>query len=148
MAESPVDLWRALHSDDFPDGPVVNDEPLEGILWPLFERKQIGANKDGSPRYREPDVNTAAGLVQTGGGTSLFDKKGVFRGKSWSYFHIPKGTVVDPNLVFKGPDYNKRFSANHYQLEPCQPMFPNVLKGALDNLARAALAKKHQNAHG
>ncbi|MFC3653423.1 hypothetical protein ACFONN_17830 [Dyella humi] len=149
MSKCPADLWRAVHSDDFPKGPIVNDEPVKGILYPAFMPKQIGFQADGTPKYRDPDVAfDEKGLVKPGGGTSLFDKENVFRGKNWQYFYIPKDTVIDPNLVITGPEYRKAFSANHYQVEPATPMFPEVLKGALDNFARAAVAKAYEDAHG
>ncbi|HET7332966.1 hypothetical protein [Dyella sp.] len=147
MSECPTHLWRAAHTSDFPHGPIVDDEPAEGILYPTFEPKLVGTLPDGSPKYRKPDVKfDKKGRVRTGGGTSLFDKEKVFKGKAWRYFHIPKGTHVDPNLVLTGPDYNEDFDANHYQIEPVKPMFPHVFKGALDNFARAALAKAYESA--
>ena len=146
MSKCPADLWRAIHTSDFPDGPVVDGEPAPGILYPTFERKQIGVLPNGKPKYRKPDVSIVDGLVQPGGGTSLFDRKNVFKGKAWRYFHIPKDTLVDPNLAIVGPDYNEAFAANHYQIEPRKPLFTGVLKGALDNFARAALAKLYEDA--
>jgi hypothetical protein len=147
MSNCPTDLWRAAHTSDFPSGPIVDDEPAEGILYPTFEPKLIGTLPDGNPKYRKPDVKfDKDGRVKPGGGTSLFDKEKVFRGKVWRYFHIPKGTLVDPNLVLNGPAYNEVFDANHYQIEPVKPMFPDVFKGALDNFARAALAKVYEDA--
>ena len=82
--------------------------------------------------------------MRPGAGTSLFDKENVFKSKPWRYFLIPKDTLVDPNLAITGPDYNKVFDANHYLIEPSKPMFPDVYKGALDNFARAALAKAYE----
>ncbi|HUB89578.1 MAG TPA: hypothetical protein VMA74_07590 [Dyella sp.] len=146
MSTCPADLWRAAHSSDFPNGPIIDGEPAEGILYPTFEHKLIGTLPNGKPKYRKPDIKISDddGKVRPGAGTSLFDKEKVFRGKAWRSFHIPKDTLVDPNLSITGPDYNEVFDANHYQIEPAKPMFPDVYKGALDNFARAALAKAYE----
>lgn len=146
MPVCPADLWRALHSDDFPEGATFPDGSARpGILYPLFERKTLPKPGGGS-RIREPDVTVREGMVQTGGGTSLFDRPNCFKGKSWRYFSIPKDTEVDPNLKIISTGYNDFFAAEHYQIEVQKPMFVAALKGALDNLARAAILKSVENA--
>lgn len=141
MAKCPVNLWRALHSDDFPEGPMVAGEAAAGVLYPAFERKPIRPLVGDKQRYRDPDVEVLDGLVQTGGGTSLYDRDNFFKGKNWRYFRVPKDTEVDPRLSITGPKPNDFFKANHYQIEAAEPVFVAVFKGALDNLARAAVAK-------
>lgn len=146
MPNCPVDLWRALHGDDFPEGAILPDGSARpGILYPLFESKTI-SSPGGRSRTRDADVTVRDGMVQTGGGTSLFDRANCFKGKSWSYFNIPKDTIVDPNLKIVDTGYNDFFKANHYQIEVEKPMFVAALKGALDNLARAAILKSVENA--
>ncbi len=81
--------------------------------------------------------------VKSAGGTSLFDVKGVFKGKSWLSFEIPEGTAIPRSLVIRETGYNERFKANHYQIEcAAKSMRVDAFKGALDNLARNALARK------
>ena len=146
MSKVPTHLWRALHTDDYPDGPINHDEPLPGVLYPTFERKRVGTLTNGKPKYRDPDVEVVNGMVPTGAGTSLYDKDNFFRGKSWRYMYIPRDTEVDPNLVIAGPVWNDFFDANHYQIEAAKPMFLNVFRGALDNLARSAVKKAYEDA--
>lgn len=146
MSVSPTNLWRGVRVEDFPSGVIIDDEPAEGILYPCFKRKRIGRKKNGTARYREADVEVAKGMVQTGGGTSLFNKDKFFKGKSWQFFYIPKGTEIDPRLKFTGPEYNKFFNADHYQIEVEKPIRIDSYKGALDNLARSAFKKAYEDA--
>jgi len=146
MLSCPTDLWRAVHKDDFPDGPIVNEKAVTGVLYPTFEKKPIGNDKVGNVRYRDPDVVITNGMVQTGGGTSLYNKSNFFKGKNWNYMPIPQGTPVDPNLSITGPDSRPALQADHYQIEAAKPIFVEAFKGALDNLARAAVEKAYANA--
>jgi hypothetical protein len=86
------------------------------------------------------------GIVQTGGGTSLFNKDKFFNGKNWQYFYIPEGTEIDPRLKLTGPEYNDYFKADHYQIEVDKQLRIDSYKGALDNLARAAIKKAYEDA--
>ena len=146
MSKVPENLWRGVLVEDFPSGVVIEDKPAEGILYPDFVRKPIGKSRDGSTRYRNPDVEVVNGKVQPGGGTSLFNKDKFFKGNKWQFFYIPEGTEIDPDLRLAGPEYNARFEANHYMIEVKKPLFINSYKGALDNLARAAIAKAYEDA--
>jgi hypothetical protein len=92
MTKSPTNLWRGVRVEDFPSGVIIDEDPAEEILYPDFERKQIGKKRNGAPKYREPDVEVVKGIVQTGGGTSLFNKDKFFNGKSWQYFIFLKVT--------------------------------------------------------
>ena len=141
-----TNLWRAVHTDQYPDGPIKDEEPLPGVLYPTFERTQIGTLPSGKPKYRDPDIQITDGKVPRGAGTSLYDKENFFRGKSWRYLRIPKDTDIDPNLVVTGPVWNEYIGANHYQIEAIKPMFPEVYRGALDNFARAAVKKAYEDA--
>ena len=146
MAKVATNLWRAVHTDQYPDGPIKDEEPLPGVLYPTFERTQIGTLPSGKPKYRDPDIQITDGKVPRGAGTSLYDKENFFRGKSWRYLRIPKDTDIDPNLVVTGPVWNEYIGANHYQIEAIKPMFPEVYRGALDNFARAAVKKAYEDA--
>lgn len=142
MATTATNLWRSVRTEQFPDGVVVNGYPADGILYPDFEPRKL---PNGSTRAA--DVEIKDGKVQKLGGTSLFDRDKVFQGKSWLAFRIPKGTEIDPLLVVRYTNYNTRFGADHYQIEVAKPIPVDSYKGALDNFARAALAKAHQDAH-
>jgi hypothetical protein len=146
MQTTPVHLWRGVRVEDFPDGVVNDDQPADGIMHPDFVRKQTGTTKDGTKKFRKADVRTVDGLVQIGGGTSLFDKDKFFKGRSWGFFYIPKGTELDPILKLSGPDWREFFEANHYQVEVVFPVTQEAYKGALDNLARKAVAKAYEDA--
>ena len=146
MSKCPVDLWRGVHVDDFPNGPIVDGEAVAGVMYPTFERKRVGTHPDGQPKYRKADVVVIDGKVQPGGGTSLYDKSQFFRGGNWKYLSIPAGTEMDPNLKLVGPHWNELVEANHYQLEALKPMYLAVFKGAMDNLARAAVKRAYENA--
>jgi hypothetical protein len=147
MPACPTNLWRAVHKDDFPEGPIVNEKAVTGALYPTFEKKFIGSDTVGNAKYRDPDVTVTDGMVQPGGGTSLYNKSNFFKGKNWNYMLIPAGTDVDPNLAIVGPDPRPAIGADHYQIEAAKPLFIDQFKGALDNLARAAVAKAYENAH-
>lgn len=140
MAKTPADLWRGVHTSDMN---VIETEkgPVDGVLYPTFSRKKIGKDK-----FREPDVTIKDDAVQTGGGTSLFDKDRFFSGDKWNFFYIPQGTDIDPALRVTGPDWNGFFKANHYQIEAAKPISVDAYKGALDNFARAAWAKRYADA--
>ncbi len=146
MSSCPTNLWRAVHKDDFPDGPIVNEKAVMGVLYPTFEKKPIG-QKNGQTIYRDPDVTVKDGKVQLGGGTSLYNKSNFFKGKNWNYMLIPEGTPLDPNLIIVGPESRPAMQADHYQIEAVKPLFVNVFKGALDNFARAAVARACEIAH-
>ncbi|WP_255357721.1 hypothetical protein [Rhodanobacter sp. Root627] len=89
------------------------------------------------PQFRTP----------VSGGTSLFDVKSVFKGKSWLCFEIPEGTVIPASLVVRETGYNPRLKANHYQIEcAAKSLRIYAFKGAVDNLARNAIARAVQRA--
>ena len=145
MTTMPTSLWRGVREEEYSEV-VVDGEPARGILYPDFERRRIGKTSDGRPKYRELDVIVKDGKVQTGGGTSLFDKDMFFKSKKWRYFYIPEGTEVDPMLKITGPTRNEFFDANHYQIEVDKPIPIAAYKGALENLARAAVKKAYEDA--
>lgn len=143
MATTDKALWRSVRSEQFPDGTMVRDEPAPGVLYPDFYARPLA---NGS--MRPPDVDmyrdrSGQEWVRSAGGTSLFDVRNVFKGKSWLSFEIPEGTLVPDSLVVRETGYNQRFKANHYQIECAgKVMRVDAFKGALDNLARNAVARQ------
>jgi hypothetical protein len=70
----------------------------------------------------------------------------LFACESWQHFYIPEGTEIDPRLKLTGPEYNDYFKADHYQIEVDKQLRIDSYKGALDNLARAAIKKAYEDA--
>lgn len=146
MAELKIHLWRGVHLDDFPDGPVVNEHAVPGVLYPVFTQKVTGVDNKGFPKFKRAEVVIKHGMVQKGGGTSLFNIPNFFKGSKWRYMRLPAGTDIDPNLVITGPDPRPTVAegADHYMIEVAKPMYVEQFKGALDNFARAAVARDYE----
>ncbi len=142
MAETSTALYRSVTSDTFPDGVVKDSVAAPGLLYPDFHERPL---PDG--KVREPDVvvfmdSKGEEWVQDKGGTSLFDKANVFKGKRWLSFEIPQGTVIPDSLIIRNTGFNKRFQATHYQIESAaKTMRVDAYKGALENLARNAIVR-------
>lgn len=142
MEKTVVDLFRSVRVEQFPHGTVIDGQPAAQLLWPDFEERQLSNGKTRKADIRSyPDKNGEY-WVQSGGGTSLFDRANVFPGKSWLSFKMPEGTIIPDSLVIPFTGHNKLFSANHYQIESkANIMRMDAFKGALDNLARNALVR-------
>jgi hypothetical protein len=146
-----VALYRSVRKEDFPDGPIVDDHAVIGVLYPSFEPTDIGKGRE-----RPPDVVVIADkhgrwVIPDGGGTSLFNKKvdKVFKEKYWWFFAIPKGTDIPGSLRVRHTGRHEPFEAEHYQIEPAAGrMTVMAYKGALDNFARNAVVKAYEDAHG
>lgn len=142
MAEIATALWRSVRKEDFPQGTVIEGQPAPCVLYPDFYARLL---PNGA--FREADVElvrdkNGVEWVKSLGGTSLFDKKNVFKGKSWLSFEIPEGTPVPESLVVRKTNFNQRYQANHYQIEcASKTMRVDAFKGALDSLARNAIAR-------
>ena len=141
MATTSVDLYRAVRGNPYKHGTVVEGKPVPGVLFPDFYRRKVGED------WREPDVDMLTDekgeeWVKEGGGTSLFDKRGVFASAAWKYFDIPKGTDIPGSLVVRKTGWNKKFQANHWQIEVRTGMMTKTaMQGDLDTLARNAVAR-------
>lgn len=120
-----------------------------GVLYPDFEAKSYFGKKLQQTIMRKPDASYGgSGNVLPRGGTSLFDKHGVFGHGAWRYFLLPSGTVVPDSLLIRRTHRSKTYDADHYQIEVrTGAMTVEALQGALDNLARNALTKQHADAH-
>jgi hypothetical protein len=148
MAKTSVNLYRAVRGSPYKQGTVVDGEPVAGVLFPDFYRRKIGEE------WREPDVDMIKDdkgeeWVQEGGGTSLFDKRGVFASPAWKYFDIPEGTDIPASLVVRKTGWNKKFQANHWQIEVRTGMMTKTaMQGDLETLARNAVARSIELAKG
>lgn len=149
MTTTNVRLYRSVRKEDFENGPILEDAPAPGVLHPAFEDKQfIQETPDGPVKKTRPadtrpfPGNDGVMMVAPFKGTSLFNKANVFPAKHWWSFVIPAGTDVPGSLVIRFTDYNVRYKADHYQIEPkAGIMRLDAYKGALDNLARNALVE-------
>lgn len=146
MTTTSIDLFRAVRGSPFKHGTVVDGKPVVGVLFPDFYRRKIGDD------WREPDVDMITDdqgeeWVKEGGGTSLFDKRGVFASPAWKYFDIPKGTDIPASLLVHKTGWNKKFQANHWQIEVRAGMMTKTaMQGDLDTLARNAVARSVEQA--
>jgi len=109
MATTDKALWRSVRKEEFPDGTVIGDDPAPGVLYPDFYARTLPSGS-----VRQADVvlhrdGLGQEWVKSAGGTSLFDVKSVFKGKSWLCFEIPEGTVIPASLVVRETGYNPRF---------------------------------------
>ncbi|RVT80703.1 hypothetical protein DXV76_20795 [Rhodobacteraceae bacterium CCMM004] len=153
MATVAKDLWRAnrkagMFKKSLTTGTAPDVEPKLGVLYPDFEPRTFMAR--GEEVTRPADVSYADdGEVEPGGGTSLFDVEGVFGSGAWRYFLLPQDTEIPDTLVVRKTGFNRRFNAEHWQIEVRIGMTLPVdaMKGALDNLARNAITKRYENAH-
>ena len=59
MATTETNLWRAVRKEEFPDGPVVNEKAVGGVLYPTLApfpyKVKIGKREE--TRIRRPDVS-------------------------------------------------------------------------------------------
>ncbi|RVT85673.1 hypothetical protein DXV76_07940 [Rhodobacteraceae bacterium CCMM004] len=146
MATTPEDLWRAVDTRDMiqvdtDSGPVI------GVLCPAMSRHKVGVHPEsGEDIFRDPEVAVTDDMVQPGGGTSLFNQDRFLGSRKWHFFYVPRDTVVPPELNVSGPTYNVYFDANHYLIETRKPIPVSSYRGALDNFARAAFAKRYADA--
>ncbi|WP_338846745.1 hypothetical protein V8J88_23615 [Massilia sp. W12] len=143
MSETLVNLYRSLRVEAFPHGAIIEAQPAPEILYPDFEEKVLpnGNIRKADVQFANPSPDSDD-WVLAGGGTSLFDRANVFKGKSWISFEIPEGTVIPESLVVRNTGFNDRFQATHYQIEvKARMMTVGAYKGALDNLARNAIAR-------
>lgn len=154
MATLALDLYRSVRKEDFPDGVVVDDHAVTGVLYPAFEDKTYEVKVRGQTETRKrradlyPKPFRGGQVVDPGGGTSLFDKSGAFGSRHWWYFKLPEGTVIPESLKIRHTGHNDVYNAEHYQIEVVARMKLEAFKGALDNLARNAVTKACEDVHG
>lgn len=134
-----INLYRSVRAEQFPNGTVLDNKPAPGVLFPDFEPRTLPSGD-----LREADVTLSEDKVwvMAEGGTSLFDRPNVFPGNAWSSFAIPEGTIVPESLVVRFTGHNKRFKADHYQIESrARMMRTDDYKMALEHFARNAVVR-------
>jgi hypothetical protein len=159
MANISVDLYRSCKSSGWsgktPDkkNEVFIASHGKGSLYPDY----VGfTRKDGS--VRAPDITTFTddqGTIWVRGvddkdgkgrafiswkeGVSVSKARGGFGYKGWFYFLLPEGTAIPDSLDVKHTP--SRNDDGHYSIRCRILMRRDAYEGALDNLARAAIAK-------
>lgn len=154
VTKTTTDLYRSVRKEDFPDGVIVDDHAVHGVLYPSFAKSthQVQVRGKLETRTRLADVapylHKGQPAIDPGGGTSLFDRNKAFGSKYWWYFKIPNGTAIPESLRIRHTGRNDIYNAEHYQIEAGTARMPvEAYKGALDNLARNAIAKLYEDAH-
>lgn len=149
MARTELALYRSVRKEKFPDGTIVDDHAVEGVLYPSFKDEQIW--KGGELLIRQADLypykHEGVDVIDSGGGASLFNKPDIFGKKWWWCFEIPEGTVIPPSLRIVYTGHNKKYDADHYEIQAAGRRMPvTAYKGALDNLARNAVVNLYEKA--
>ncbi|MGC1548758.1 MAG: hypothetical protein WA777_09520 [Rhodanobacter sp.] len=154
MATTDIDLYRSVMGGDF-KSIKARVYPGDGVLYPRWESTQHFSKKLGRMVTSQADVTVVVGdggpEVLPEGGTSLHDVSGWFPSKE---FFIPQGTEYSDEISIrkdskqKTSPYNPLLKGYHYQLEPRTRMTVLAFKGALDNMARAAVARQCELAKG
>ncbi|MEO6802403.1 MAG: hypothetical protein ABI197_04050 [Granulicella sp.] len=136
-------LYRSVMDESFTIN--VGEYPGDGVLDPRWQDTSY-IDRKGNTRISRADVRVRGSEVEPVGGTSLHD---VPRWYSAPDFWIPEGTEYSEADIHIHRDddlrtspYNRKLSGYHYQLEPKFKMPVLAFKGALNNMARAAVVRQ------
>ena len=158
MAEIEWDLYRAIHQDSPEAGKLDSlaagrsGATGNGLLHARVEG-DVQTGSDGGQFVEGADVmlersgDDRPWYVLTDGGTSMHDVPGWFGYSQWNYFSVPKGTEYCANTLYLKRDNKKKWnrtkkvSGRHYTIRPKTRMTLDAYFGALENLARAAIAR-------
>lgn len=149
MATTDTDLYRSIMGNDF-KRIKVGIYPGDGVLDPRWQDTTYFSKKLNRNVISKADVNVVKGHkdeweVEAGGGTSLHDVPHWFPTRE---FWIPVGTEYSDEIFIRRDTKQKSCPSNphlkgyHYQLEPRTRMTVAAFKGALDNMARAAVVQQ------
>lgn len=155
MAKTSTHLYRSLMGK-LAQREITNGlYPGDGVLdprWTESERWIVDKNNPKGPKIKKVDPadvdfvvgNSGLPKVQPGGGTSLHDVSGWFRGKE---FWIPEGTEYSDEIYIRRDKYEKTsqqtgVTGRHYQLEVKTAMTQEAFQGYLNNMARAAVVRQ------
>lgn len=154
MATTDTVLYRSVMGNGS-KSVKVSTYPGDGILYPRWESTQYFNKKRNQMVTSQADLTVVGGGVQgpevlPDGGTSLHDVSGWFPVQE---FWIPGGTGYASELINirkdakqKTSPTNPKLKGCHFQLEPKSRMTALAFKGALDNMARAAVARQCERA--
>lgn len=148
MATTDTDLYRSVMGNTFKKI-TIGVYPGDGVLDPRWKDTEYYSKKHGRMMVSRADVNVVMGKeepeVEPGGGTSLHDVPRWFPCKE---FWIPEGTEYSEEIYIRKDNKLKSSPSNpnvkgyHYQLEPRTQMTVEAFKGALNNMARAAVVQQ------
>lgn len=128
-------LWRAVHKSSITSNP----------LYPDFENREI---RPGITRPADIKTREIGGIIHVeaklGKGVSLFDRVNVFGSGRWTYFEIPKGTVIPSGLIITKDGFNLEFNATHYTISPNYTMPKKKFIELLDRLAKNARLRQEE----
>ncbi|MBI3230008.1 MAG: hypothetical protein HYZ45_07505 [Burkholderiales bacterium] len=147
MAKTKIDLYRAVMGKTYKI--KVGIYPGDGVLDPRWESHTYVNKTTGREVTSRADVVIEAGAdgpeVLPGNGTSLHDVPGWF---PTSDFWIPEGTEYSDELIITKDEKQKSSPSNpllkgyHYRIECKTRMTVVMMKGYLNNMARAAVARQ------
>ncbi len=147
MAKTQCNLYRAVVGKSFKI--KIGHYPGDGVLDPRWESHSYLDKKTGQMKVSKADVVVEMGVdgpeVMPGNGTSLHDVPGWF---PTSDFWIPEGTEYSDELIItkdtklKTSFHNPSLKGHHYRIECKTRMTIVTMKGYLDNMARAAVARQ------
>jgi hypothetical protein len=148
VAKTQCDLYRAVMDNSF-KSIKIGTYPGDGVLDPRWEATEYYSKKLNRTVTSKADVEVAMGQdgpeVVPGGGTSLHDVPGWFPNHD---FWIPEGTEYSDELVIrkdakeKSSPFNPNLKGFHYQIECKTRMTILMMKGYLNNMARAAVVRQ------
>jgi hypothetical protein len=148
MAKTRCDLYRSVMDKSF-KSVKTGTYPGDGVLDPRWVETEYYSKKLGRMVVSKADVDIELGQhgpeVVPGGGTSLHDVPGWFPNHD---FWIPEGTEFSDELVIskdskeKSSPFNAKLKGFHYQIECKTRMTILTMKGYLNNMARAAVARQ------
>ncbi|GAB1256770.1 hypothetical protein NBRC116494_12720 [Aurantivibrio plasticivorans] len=124
--DAPVNLWRAKKKSDL------------GSLFGMVESDTIMSN--GKLRPADITIEDRQGVKWVSckpspRGLSTFDAPNTFKGSSWEYYKIPKGTKLPVGLAIVRDRFNPRVGATHYTIAPAYDMPLENFKRLLNQLA-------------
>jgi hypothetical protein len=123
---APVNLWRARRT-----------KPA-GTVFGLIEEDTVLSNGQIRPADITVEMQDGVKWVRcrpSPRGLSTFDAANVFKGNSWEYYRIPKGTRLPVGLAIVKDRFNPRLNATHYTIAPAHDMPLDQFKRLLDQLA-------------
>jgi hypothetical protein len=154
MASLDLDLFRSCKRNRRKPDDIATSHASDNGAGTLYPDYEGFIRKDNS--FREPDVTTftrnhetwirgvddvnpsnGRSFVKASEGVSLSNAAGKFGYGLWYYFLLPKGTEVPAGLdvVQTGSD------KSHYSIRCRNAMTKTAYQGALDNMARSAIAQ-------
>lgn len=145
MEKIKQDLYRSVRKDEFVDGVMTESgEAMDRILHGDIDPRTLIVR--GRKTTRQDWRRDREGYFKAGHGTSLWDIKGVFGYPNWHYFLLPEGTAIPDSLKLVKGNWSDKYQATHWQIEVANGggLRADVLKGALDNLARNCVVRANE----